>query len=53
MAALSTIHDVTGRRLVNSIYSCDIYGMNEVNILFRYDKSFTDMLASGNIPVTV
>jgi hypothetical protein len=26
MAALSTIHDVTGRRLVSSIYSWDIYG---------------------------
>jgi hypothetical protein len=25
MAALSTIHDVTGRRLVSSIYSLDIY----------------------------
>jgi hypothetical protein len=26
MAALSTILDVTGRRLVSSIYSGDIYG---------------------------
>jgi hypothetical protein len=26
MAALSTIHDVTGGRLVSSIYSWDIYG---------------------------
>jgi hypothetical protein len=26
MAALSTIHDVTGRRIVSSIYSWDIYG---------------------------
>jgi hypothetical protein len=26
MAAQSTIHDVTGRRLVSSIYSWDIYG---------------------------
>jgi hypothetical protein len=32
MAALSIIHgviDVTGRRLVSSIYSCDIYGSSK------------------------
>jgi hypothetical protein len=27
MAALSTKHDVTGRRLASSIYSLDIYGL--------------------------
>jgi hypothetical protein len=31
MAALSTIHDVTGRRLVSSIYSGDIYGLRRCN----------------------
>jgi hypothetical protein len=30
MAALSTIHDVTGRRLVSSIYSWDIYAIAQV-----------------------
>jgi hypothetical protein len=30
MAALSTIHDVTGRRLVSLIYSCDIYDRNQL-----------------------
>jgi hypothetical protein len=33
MVALSTIHDVTGRRLVSSIYSWDIYGIDTVGIL--------------------
>jgi hypothetical protein len=28
MAALSTINDVTGRRLVSSIYSCNIYALD-------------------------
>jgi hypothetical protein len=35
MAALSTIHDVTGRRLVNSIYSWDIYAVDRWWLLNR------------------
>jgi hypothetical protein len=30
MAALSTIHDVTGRSRVKAIYLCDIYGLRGV-----------------------
>jgi hypothetical protein len=33
MAALSTIHDVTGRRLISSIYPWDIYGAHLLIIL--------------------
>jgi hypothetical protein len=32
MAALSTIHDVTGRRLVSAIYSWDIYALHALPI---------------------
>jgi hypothetical protein len=32
MAALSTIHDVTGRRLVSSIYSWYIYGYDHLRV---------------------
>jgi hypothetical protein len=35
MAALPTIHDVTGRRLVSSIYSWDIYVYNRQRMVAR------------------
>jgi hypothetical protein len=34
MAALSTIHDVTGRRRVSSIYSWDIYGPDTDDMVY-------------------
>jgi hypothetical protein len=36
MAALSTKNDVTGRRLVISIYSWDIYGSNQWSFRLRF-----------------
>jgi hypothetical protein len=36
--AVSTIHDVTGRRLVSSIYSWDIYGGNAYGIGNKTNK---------------
>jgi hypothetical protein len=40
MGALSTIHDITGRRLVSSIYSWDIYASISTHLVckFKPDK---------------